>query len=130
MEVFERDCLIYLGTCIAPKGIAKNGQSICHYKLVGSGIDQSGELHFGDLIRIPLDADATCTVELTPAKSFDVGNGPGRTLMKKVHGGTVGIILDGRGRPLELPANRTECRTTVRRWNQAMSMYPELKAVG
>jgi len=125
MEVFERDCLIYLGTCIAPKGLAKPDQSICGYRLTGGGLNETGELRFGDLLRFRLDVGETCSVELSPAKGFDVGNGPGRAWSKTVHGGTVGIILDGRGRPLELPADRTQCRNTVRRWNKALDMYPE-----
>lgn len=123
MEVFERDCLIYLGTCIAPKGLAKPGTPICGYKFSGS-LRDSGELHFGDLKRLRLGAGESATVELTPAKNFDVGAGPGKSLTRTVHGGTSGIILDARGRPLTLPSDRATCRETVRRWNKAMEMYP------
>ncbi len=124
MEVFERDCLIYLGTCIAPKGLAKTGTPICGYKFSGT-LRDSGELRFGDLVRLRLGREETAQVELTPARGFDVGAGPGKSLTHTIHGGTVGVILDGRGRPLALPSDRTTCRETVRRWNKAMEMYPE-----
>lgn len=130
MEVFERDCLIYLGTCIAPKlvgktgGLAKPGTPICGYKFSGA-LRDSGELRFGDLIRLSLGRGEIAQVEVTPARNVDVGAGPGKPLSRTVHGGTSGIILDGRGRPLTLPSDRATCRETVRRWNKAMEMYPE-----
>ncbi|MDX1967749.1 MAG: glutamate mutase L [Planctomycetaceae bacterium] len=123
MEVFERDCLVYLGTCIAPKGLGKPGQPICRYRFQGS-LTETGDLLFGDLKRLPLPDGATSEVTLEPARGFDVGAGPGQTLTAVVHGGTVGALLDGRGRPLALPADRTTCQSTVARWNEALQMYP------
>jgi len=123
MEVFERDCLVYLGTCIAPKGLGKPGQPICKYCFQGS-LTESGDLLFGDLKRLPLADGATSEVTLEPARGFDVGAGPGQTLAVTVHGGTVGVILDGRGRPLALPTDRTTCQSTVARWNKNLEMYP------
>ena len=63
MEVFERDCLIYLGTCIAPKGKGKPGQPVCRYQF-SSGLTESGLLHFGEILRIPLDVGQTAEVQL------------------------------------------------------------------
>lgn len=123
MEVFERDCLIYLGTCVAPKGQAKLGDLICRYRLQGT-LTNSGELHYGDLVRIPLDVGQTAEIQLEPARQFDVGSGPGKPLTATVHGGTVGLVLDGRGRPLVLPSDRSTCRDAVLKWNRAMEMYP------
>ena len=124
MEVFERDCLIYLGTCIAPKGLAKPGTPICGYKFSGA-LRDSGDLRFGDLQRLRLGRGETAQVQLDPARGFDVGAGPGKPLTATIHGGTSGVILDGRGRPLMLPSDRATCRETVRRWNKAMEMYAE-----
>lgn len=123
MEVFERDCLVYLGTCIAPKGLGKPGQPVCKYRFQGS-LTETGDLLFGDLKRLPLPDGATSEVTLEPARGFDVGAGPGQTLTAVVHGGTVGVLLDGRGRPLALPTDRATCQSTVARWNEALEMYP------
>jgi chorismate synthase len=46
-------------------------------------------------------------------------SGPGRTLEGEVHGGTVGIVLDGRGRPLRLSSERMSNQQQMRRWVQA-----------
>ena len=124
MEVFERDCLIVLGTCIAPAGRVKPGQRVCRYTFQGS-LQDSGELLGGDLLRIRLDVGQTADVRLEPARGFDVGAGPGVARTATIHGGTVGIILDGRGRSLELPTDRASCRALVSKWNRALSMYPD-----
>lgn len=123
MQVFERDCLIYLGTCVAPKGLGRPGQVCCRYELTG-GLQARGELQCGELLRLPLGVDATARAVLEPARGFDVGAGPGRRVEAELHGGTVGVILDGRGRPLLLPADRAACRASVSRWNDAVDLYP------
>ena len=124
MEVFERDCLIYLGTCVAPKGQAKWDEVICQYRFEGS-LHDSGELRSGELLRINLDAGQSAQVHLQPTRRFDVGAGPGKPRTATVRGGTVGVILDGRGRPLELPSDRAACREAIVKWNRAMAMYPD-----
>ncbi len=124
MEVFERDCLVYLGTCIAPKGRPDSGQPVCRYTFEG-GLQESGELRGGEIVRLRLDVGQTAQVILQPARGFDVGSGPGKTRSATIHGGTVGIVLDGRGRPLELPLERTRCRELVVKWNRAIEMYPD-----
>ncbi len=124
MEVFERDCLVYLGTCIAPKGLAAEGAPICRYRFSG-GLSESGAITSGSLKRIELSDGATAEVTLEPSRGFDVGAGPGQQLTATVHGGTVGIILDGRGRPLKLPGERRACQARMTEWNRAVQMYPD-----
>lgn len=100
LEVFEKDCLIYLGTVIAPAGQAKPDRPICQYTIESDLLQESGQLKFGETKMFELPGDATANVRLEPARGFDVGAGPGKPLTKQVRGGTVGLILDGRGRPL------------------------------
>lgn len=123
MEVFERDCLIYLGTCIAPKGTGRPGQTICRYRLETGGRVEQGELKFGDLVRVRVASGETAAVELRPQRGFDVGAGYGRPLEAEVHGGTVGVLLDGRGRPLRLPSERISGQMAMRRWAEAVEAY-------
>ena len=42
-----------------------------------------------------------------------------------MRGGTVGLILDARGRPLQLPEDRATCQKTISEWVKAMHMYAE-----
>jgi hypothetical protein len=127
LEVFERDCLIYLGTCIAPAGLGKPGKPCFKYNINGGGLSEKGELNFGDIKLLPLAEDQSAEVEIEPAKGFNVGAGPGKPLKKTVKGGTVGLILDARGRPLSLPGDPASCRTAVKSWIETLELYPNNK---
>jgi len=100
-EVFEKDCLVLLGTSIAPTGIARPGRAVMTVELtLPGGTPQHIELNGGELRRIPLPAGATAHAVIRPARGFDVGAGRGVPLTRELAGGSSGIILDARGRPL------------------------------
>ncbi|NCF39932.1 MAG: methylaspartate mutase [Planctomycetia bacterium] len=126
MEVFERDCLVILGTCVAAKGQGKLGKPCFSYKITG-GTTADGALAFGDLAMVPLAMGATADVEVTPARGFDLGNGPGKSVTRNVRGGAAGIILDARGRALQLPEDPMERRRAVTRVVEASGMYDDLE---
>jgi hypothetical protein len=121
-EVFERDCLIHLGTCISPVNQGKPGTKCFEYRMATSdGRTLSGEVTVGEIALVPLAVDQTAELTAQPARSIDLGAGKGRTLQTKVHGGVVGVAFDGRGRPLEIPtANRSE---VVAKWAKAFDAY-------
>jgi uncharacterized protein (TIGR01319 family) len=123
MEVFEKDCLVYLGTCAAAKGQGKMGKPCFSYKISGGGLNESGVMNCGDLRLLQLGEGQTAQVEIEPERGFDFGAGPGKKLTKTVKGGTVGLVLDARGRPLVLPEERQECRRMMTKWIEAMGMY-------
>jgi uncharacterized protein (TIGR01319 family) len=122
-EVFERDCLIWLGTVIAPAGTAKPGEAVATYTLTGADNQEiKGQLNFGDLKRIPLGVGETARLRIDPTRRFNVGSGTGRTLETTVHGGVVGLILDARGRPIALPGDINERRAAQRRWLEELGI--------
>ena len=123
LEVFERDCLIYLGTCVAPHGSGRREKPCFKFRIDADGLDESGEVLFGELRNYPLPTDAKGRISIEPARGFDVGAGPGKSIEREVQGGSVGIVLDGRGRPLELPDDRMECREVIARWIAALGLY-------
>lgn len=100
MEVFEKDCLISLGTVIAAVGTGKPGKPCFRYQVSSSGLDESGEMHAGEFRILELPVGETARVELQPTRKFDLGAGPGKPVTREVRGGTVGLLLDARGRPL------------------------------
>ena len=122
MEVFERDCLIHLGTCVAAKGEGKPGKP-CMTVTIRGAISESVAMNVGDLRLLRLPPGAEATVQVAPERGFDVGAGPGKPVERTVRGGTVGLILDARGRPLRLPEPPAERRATVTRWVKALSLY-------
>lgn len=125
MEVFKKDCLIWLGTCIAPKGIAKKGKKICSLKIIKeSGEEIEVELKFGELKRVHLGLAEKAKVIAEPEKGFDLGEGYGKKVEREVRGGVVGIILDGRGRPLEIPKDEEERVNMLSEWILSLDVYP------
>ena len=123
-EVFEKDCLIRLGTCVAPKGAGKQGKPCFSYSLGGPAPDQ-GEIAFGDLKRLTLGPDQEAELEVRPARGFDVGAGSGKSVKRTVRGGMVGLVLDGRGRPLAMPDDPAQCRRLVEECVTNMDLYPK-----
>ncbi len=124
LEVFERDCLIYLGTCIAAKGNGKPGKPCFRYELRGGGLNETGELSCGDIRLFRASHDDAVRAVIEPLRGFDVGAGPGKRHECEVRGGEVGIILDARGRPLLHADDPHERHAAISRWVQALELYP------
>jgi len=125
MEVFEKDCLVYLGTVVAPAGHGKPGKPCFSYTVQGGAGDASGTIAYGEITLVPMGMDETAEITIEPEKSFDAGAGPGRKVTRKIRGGTVGLILDGRGRPLQLPEDPAQCRSRIATWVDALDLYPQ-----
>lgn len=121
-EVFERDCLIYLGTCVAPVGAGKAGEVCLQYEIDRPSGRRTGQLEVGQLQRLPLADGEEAEVALQPARHWDVGAGPGHALQARVRGGVVGLVLDGRGRPIQMATDRAR-RRQVSDWQRALNLY-------
>lgn len=120
-EVFDKDCLIRLGTCIAPVGNAKEGNLCVKVNLD----DKEIEVNYGDMELIPLGLGEKKVATITPTKNFDVGAGKGKQLKTELEGGVVGIIIDARGRPFEFPQDNKKRIALLTKWNKALNIYPE-----
>jgi len=124
LEVFERDCLVYLGTCVAVAGQSKPGRVAFRYKISGD-ITEEGEMVAGELKLLPLSGDQKATVEIEPARGLDCGAGKGKPISREVRGGEVGLILDARGRGLAVGGNKGADRQAVTKWVDAMRLYDD-----
>ena len=122
-EVFERDCLIYLGTCAAPVGEGKFGEVCATYAVDLPGGRREGELRIGELVLLPLEDGETAQMSLRPGRRWDAGAGPGQAINAVVHGGAVGLVIDGRGRPIELAPN--DRLRQMAAWQRALNLYGE-----
>ena len=128
-EVFDRDCMIYLGSVLAPAGQARRfGDPVCEYKIdFPDGKSETGTLKYGELKLFPqLGVGEIAMVEAHPTRNFDVGDGNGKTLTKKMRGGVVGLVLDGRGRPLGLNPDDAARRQQLMEWGAVMDSYADL----
>ena len=45
--------------------------------------------------------------------------------MADVMGGTVGLVIDGRGRPLVIPDNESDRIAALKEWGRELKVYPE-----
>jgi len=121
-EVFEKDCLIRLGSCIAPMGNIKEGQEAVRIKFD----DKEFVFNFGDMGVIPLELNKKVKAVISVAKGLDLGNGKGKEVEAELEGGVVGVIVDARGRrPFVLPENDNERVEKLKKWIKALNVYPE-----
>jgi len=118
-----RDALLPLGTLICP--VTRRGQVAAgreskialRFRIAyaqGGSLDV--EVPYGTLEVIPLPPGQQATLDLRPARGFDIGLGPGRAGKIDVDGGVVGLVVDARGRPLALPADEVARREKIREW--------------
>ncbi len=78
-EVFKKDCLIHLGTCIAPVGTGKEGSECVRVKLEREqGSSEEVAVNFGQMKVMTLAVGEKARVLINPTKGFDAGAGPGR----------------------------------------------------
>jgi len=128
--VFEKDCLIHLGTCIAPAGTAKKAGPVLKYRFDLPDGQVSGTLNYLEMKQFKLGLQEnglpiTARAVLEPERGFDVGAGPGNKVERELHGGVVGIILDGRGRPFDLSSlNDSDRVTYLKKWMTELDIYP------
>ncbi len=125
-DVFERDCIVHLGTCVAPVGSGVDGEACLAYELTGSSgtPERSGELVVGELTLLPVTEGTESSLRLVPGRGWDVGAGPGQELTCQVTGGVAGVMMDTRGRPLRFPQNEIERQARVTSWNESLNLYP------
>jgi len=125
-DVFNKDCLIPLGTCIAPVGEAKEGANVLKVKIeYHDGRTEDHQAKYGEIRVIQLGINEHAKVTLTPEKGFDVGDGRGKAIDTTVHGGVVGLVLDCRGRPFKLPEDHGKRIESLNRWFVATGLYPQ-----
>jgi uncharacterized protein (TIGR01319 family) len=122
-QIFDKDCLVRLGTVIAPHGQAAEGEPVMGVRLeMPDGDPRNIDVRFGEIVKIRLPEREKVKAVITPHKSFDVGEGRGKKLETIVEGGVEGIILDARGRPLSIPG--VEAHKTLIKWYKALDLYP------
>lgn len=122
-EIFLRDCLVQLGTVVAPIGKYRKGEPCLSIK--GSG-EKEITLRWGELLRHELEVGESRELELKPLHgSVDIGAGPGQSRSLNAKGGHAGIIFDGRGRPLQIPLEAEQRRKAMADWFSSMGLHTE-----
>ncbi len=96
LEVFDRDCLIRLGTSINPIIKNKSGEfDLFDYSFSYNNKNYTGTIksHDLELLAIPYEP---IDIILMPKNNVNLGNGFGQKIEARIYGGEVGILFDGR----------------------------------
>jgi len=124
-QIFDKDCLVRLGTVIAPRGVAAEGGEVMKVKLeMPDGSTKDEQVKFGEIVYVKLPEGNEAKVTVHPAKNFDMGLGPSKMFEGKAMGGKAGIVLDGRGRPIQLPEDTKKRKETLIKWFKTVELYP------
>lgn len=132
-EVFLKDCLIYLGTCVAPVGQFKENKDIGKYQIQLPTGTVEGVLRQGEMKLLPLEVGQKAKATFEPVGKADFGQGKGIKVETVLDGGVVGIILDGRGRPfMTVPDDKKARIEQMLSWLENLNVYnmTDLRALG
>jgi hypothetical protein len=125
-EVFDKDAVIRLGSCIAPRGVPERaGDTVMEVTwTTENGETQNQTVEVGEIVLLPIPVGQTVEMNINPNRSCNVGEGNGRQITAQVEGGEAGILLDGRGRPIQFPEDQATMKSTLIQWIENLEAYP------
>jgi hypothetical protein len=125
-NIFDKDCLLRLGTVVASTGDGNPGEPVMTVEIkLQNGTVVEEELLFGEIKRINLEERKEAEIHIIPKRGYDVGEGSGNNVEGTVMGGVAGIILDARGRPINLPEDDKIRVKQIMDWFNALNVYPK-----
>jgi uncharacterized protein (TIGR01319 family) len=126
MEVFDKDCLIYLAISICPVGHVKEGKPVVRIKAdLPDGTKLNEWILANQLLRYDLSHDDEVEFEIEPASGFDVGEGKGKKITRKLRGGVVGLVIDTRGRPFQITKDMKNRVEMLNKWDISKNYKPK-----
>jgi hypothetical protein len=121
-QILEGELFSQLGAAVCASGPARFGEKIFQARLTPAGGEEmTVDVKFGSIEILPLSLGQRGKLTLRPRVGIDVGFGPGRGVTREVSGGAVGVILDGRGRPIAFPDEPARRRDLVQQWIEKVS---------
>jgi hypothetical protein len=126
-EVFNKDCMILLGTCVAPVGKMKPGKIALHAEIeLPDGTMFKEDIPFGEIRLLPCELGKKAKAKLRPGSGLDLGLGKNQEVVKELTGGLVGIVLDTRGRqPFVIPTDNEIRIKSLKKWMRELKVYPD-----
>lgn len=139
VSVLRTDTFVNAGPCLSLAGRANEGDVVAEIgvqRQVGPDEEprssRSYEIRYGTITAIPLRSDERAAIRVAAAKrmSFEIDKNrrvwsstlgeAAPTANDSVSGGLLGLIIDARGRPLELPQDRLVRQAQLAEWLQAL----------
>jgi hypothetical protein len=122
VQLLEAGVFVSMGTMVAPmvkRGRFRLGRKVMGYQLEyeDGSATKSGEINYGEIVVLPLQTGEYGRLSLRPEGGIELGFGVlGRAGTLRVAGGTVGVIIDARGRPLDIPRDYGQLQELNQRW--------------
>ncbi len=125
LDVLESSAYQHLGTVISPvsaQGTARAGAPVLRIKIDREdGVSETQDITHGSLMSLPLAAGQRAHLHLQPRRGVDIGmGGAGKGGKLHVVGGVFGVVVDARGRPVELPYDPINSAGILRKWHEAL----------
>lgn len=131
VTVFERDLLrnTPLATCVVPLGEGQPDEVAVEAELITTrGRTRQVTVRHGQIARLRLEPGSTGRLILRPAANVRIGrNEPGAEVasdLGAIKGSALGVIIDARGRPLQLPEDETLRCAQIWSWLAALGATP------
>ncbi|QRN82353.1 glutamate mutase L [Chloroflexota bacterium] len=118
VHLLETDVFQNLGTVIVPRSPAPAGELILTVEVQKEGGNNFDvEITQASLKRVVIQVNEPAVMILKPERQTDVGfGGPGVGGRLKVTGGALGLVVDARGRPIQLPEDDEVRIALIQRW--------------
>jgi hypothetical protein len=118
IQVLESNSFINLATVISPISKFKTKGLILQLQIIRDGKKQAiVKVNAGDFLSVPLPIGKTADIFIQPLQNMDIGLGPGNGgWVRRVVGGRFGIIIDARGRPIEMPTDAEKRIDKILSW--------------
>jgi hypothetical protein len=122
VHVLESNAFMNLGTVITPVGTPR-GDTVVRVQMVREGQKEPVvEVKHGELYRIPLPSGKAADLYVQPMPSINIGLGQGRGgWVRRVVGGAFGLIIDARGRPVQVPTSYNRRLESLQDWDRALT---------
>jgi hypothetical protein len=117
VQVIESGAFSDLGWTVSVVSGSPLGTPILKATLVYSDRTEAfAEVRHGSLEVLPLPLGHAARLTLQPLRRANIGYGPGRGKTITVTGGALGVVIDARGRPLQLPSELGRRAELYKKW--------------
>jgi hypothetical protein len=124
VHVLESNAFMNLGTVISPVGRAR-GDLLLRVQMVRDGQKEPVvDIKAGGIQVLPLPVGKIADLYVQPMPNVNIGLGSGRGgWVRRVVGGAFGLIIDGRGRPVQVPAAINRRQETLKAWQDGLGSF-------
>jgi flagellar biosynthesis/type III secretory pathway ATPase len=117
VQALESGAFVNLATVVSPLSSSRYGTNILKASLRrADGSVSVVEVKQGGLEVLPLPIGQVTDLVLQPQHRADIGQGAGKKISMQVGGSALGLVLDGRGRPLDLISDEVRRRSLIKKW--------------